>query len=87
MTKSLEKILRQGLVLSEQKQYFRIDEPILERLVATITHLKTQCPTMLALIVPIPLRAAFQALIHPHRITGQSVVVVALVLVPVPQER
>jgi|GEM_PF-3666292 len=74
MTKSLEKILRQGLILNDQKHYFRIEEPILERLIATITHLKNQCPVMLAIIVPIPLRAALQALLHPHRIMGLKIV-------------
>jgi flagellar biosynthesis component FlhA len=70
ISKPLEKILRQGLVRTDIKHFFRIDEPILERLVETITELKGKCPYMLVIIVSPPLRSALQALIHPHRISN-----------------
>ena len=70
LSKPLEKILRQGLVRTSTKESFKIDKPILERLLQTITELEAQCSEMLVLIVPSPLRAPMQALITPHRFSS-----------------
>lgn len=67
LSKPLEKILRQGLARTETKESFKIDQPILDRLVQTLTELHTQSKNMLVLIVPPPLRSALQALIAPQR--------------------
>ena len=82
LSKSLEKLLRQGLVQSNQKHFFRIDEPILEKMLETISNVRTLCPHMLVLLVPPPLRAALQVQLHPYRIPNIRVLTTENIVPP-----